>query len=703
MSASIGFEIFARDNGASNTFDRVGRASSRTSAMLRKAGQAAKWMALGIATASVAAAAGAAKLAKGAAEDQRSAAKMALAFRNNAKATREQIAATEDWISAQGIATGVADDDLRPALTRLISATGDVGRAQRLTALAMDVSAGSGKSLESVSTALMKAQNGQVSALSRLGIKTKDAEGDTLSLRDAISSMSEKFKGQAARAAKTASGQYERLKLILSETGESIGYKLLPWATKAASWMINTGIPAIREMSSWLREKLGPSFAAVGAFIQDRVMPALRQFGNDSPGYIDKLRQAAQPVVAWFRANWPQIAGTFKDTVALVTAAARRLKQFWGRWGDDIMAFTRRAWKVVGDQIAGALKVIRGLIRGWTAVLNGDWSGALSGMKMAWSGLWKSAKSILSGAWDGIKAAASRYGDQFVSFWRKMPGRIKGALGDLGGLLLGAGQAIIQGLIDGIGSMVGKLTDKLGSITKLIPLHKGPIEKDRRLLRPAGEAIMGGLVDGIGDGWTPLQRALERVTNAVRTQGDKLRSLLQSSREFARGFQWGESPFAFQSDTGAAPTAASILAFSAQQAEVARQTRANVSRLVKLGLSPALLKKLQAAGSSGQQQIAALAQADRSQIRQLNAYDAATTKTYGAAGQQAANAVYGDQLRQARTDRNEMRELVRELRHLSDSLGKGMTAEVKIKGTDLVAVIRHEQRNRGVKQGERVK
>lgn len=707
MAASIAFDIFARDAGASTTLNRVGDAADRSGDRFKRFARVAKYAALGLAGAVGAVGAAGFKLAQGAAEDEQAAMKMAQTFRNAAGATKGQIAATEDWISKMGLAYGVADDDLRPALSRLITATGDVGQAQKLASLAMDVSAGTGKSLESVSTALMKAQNGQVSSLSRLGIKTKDAEGNTLSFKDAVASMSKTFDGQASKSANTAAGQFDRFKLMLSETGESIGYKLLPPLVTAMTWMREKGVPAVREMWSWLKEKLGPTFSQIGDFIRDKVMPAIKQFGDDSPGYIEKIRTAAQPVIDWFKKNWPEISATFKDAAEFIRTTAQRVKQFWDRWGEDIIAVARRAFKVVGDQIMGALKIIRGILRGWTAIMNGDWKGAWEGVKMVWRGLWQSVKAILSAAWDGIRAAASRYLDGFVSFWKKVPGRIKNALGNVGSVLYDKGVAIVQGLIDGAGSLLSRIGEFF--LDKVPGWIKGPFKRALGIASPSkvfkgyGRNIMEGLIQGIDGHKMPLKAAMDRVTDAVEKAGDKLKSLLQNSRDFARGFQWGESVFSFQPESGATPTAASMLAFAAQQAQQAKTTRAQVSKLIKLGLSPALIKQLQASGASGQQQIAALSMASVSQIKQLNAYNAMTTSTYGAAGQQAANAVYGDEIRKARRTDEKYEHLLDELRHLSKSMEKGMTAEVKIRGSELIAVIRHKQRQSGVKAEDRVK
>ena len=92
-----------------------------------------------------------------AAADAEAAALLASTLKNVTGATDAQVAASEAFISNLSKQAAVADDDLRPAMGNLVRGFGDAEQAQQALALATDVSAGSGKSLESVSTALMKA------------------------------------------------------------------------------------------------------------------------------------------------------------------------------------------------------------------------------------------------------------------------------------------------------------------------------------------------------------------------------------------------------------------------------------------------------------------------------------------------------------------------------------------------------------------
>ena len=117
---------------------------------------------------------------KSAIEDEAAQAKLAATLRNVTGATDAQIAATEDYVLKQSLLFGITDDQLRPSLDRLTRATGDVTKAQKLQSIAIDIAAGTGKSLQAVTESLSKAQEGNLAGLSRLGVGLTKAELKTL-------------------------------------------------------------------------------------------------------------------------------------------------------------------------------------------------------------------------------------------------------------------------------------------------------------------------------------------------------------------------------------------------------------------------------------------------------------------------------------------------------------------------------------------
>lgn len=198
---------------------------------------------------------------KQAMEDQAGQAKLATSLRNTAGATKAQIAAAESWITAQGKALGVTDDQLRPALQTLAVATGDVGKAQKLAALAMDISAARGIPVETAANAIAKAYVGQTTSLNKLVPGMDQAivkSGDFTKVQAELARVTG---GQAATAANTAAGQVARLKVAFSETTEGIGAALLP--------VLNTLLPIVQTVATAFQDHaniLGPLVVMVAGF-----------------------------------------------------------------------------------------------------------------------------------------------------------------------------------------------------------------------------------------------------------------------------------------------------------------------------------------------------------------------------------------------------------------------------------------------------
>jgi len=210
-----------------------------------------KVAAAAFAAAAAAAAAYAGKLAidgvKAAIEDEAAQKRLATALENVTGATQAQIAAVEEQILKTSLATGVADDKLRPALQRLATATGDVTKAQDLLKLALDISAATGRDVESVSNALARAYDGNNASLVRLGVGISATEAKTLGFEGTVKQLSETFGGAATIQANTFEGQINRLKVSFDEAKESVGAALLPILRELLDYFVNVLIPKFQE------------------------------------------------------------------------------------------------------------------------------------------------------------------------------------------------------------------------------------------------------------------------------------------------------------------------------------------------------------------------------------------------------------------------------------------------------------------------
>jgi hypothetical protein len=237
----------------------------------------------GVAFAAAAAAAGAyaTKLAvdgvKAAIEDEKAQTQLAIALENATGATQGQIKATEDAILQMSLASGVADDNLRPALGRLVRSTGDITKAQDLLAIALDVSTATGKPLEAVANSLGKAYDGNTAALGKLGIGLDAAELKTMTFTDVQGRLTELFGGAAAANADTYAGKIARVQIAFDEAKETLGAALLPILDKFLSFINKSALPAIQAFTSAFSltegDGFGKTISDVGETIKKVVQP----------------------------------------------------------------------------------------------------------------------------------------------------------------------------------------------------------------------------------------------------------------------------------------------------------------------------------------------------------------------------------------------------------------------------------------------
>ena len=253
--------------------------------------------------AGVAAAAYAGKLlvdgVKSAIEDEAAQAKLATTLRNVTGATDAQIAATEGYIQKQQLLFGLTDQDLRPSFERLTRATGDLKTAQEAQSLAIDIAAGSGKSLEAVSNALGKAYEGNTGALAKLGVGLSAAQLKTMDMDTLTKTLAETFGGQASIQADTFAGKMARLKQGIDEGKETVGAYVLDALQPMVTLIVEQVIPAAIAFGETVGTKLQPYIDNIIFVFQTYLIPLFQawwSFISDIliPGIIDTF----QPILA---------------------------------------------------------------------------------------------------------------------------------------------------------------------------------------------------------------------------------------------------------------------------------------------------------------------------------------------------------------------------------------------------------------------
>ena len=162
---------------------------------------------------------------KAAAADQKAQQQLALALKN--VGLERDAASAESFIQRLQTEFGVVDDLLRPAYQKLAVATRNTAETQKLLGLALDISASTGRDLDTVTGALSKAYLGNNTALGKLGVGISKADLKSKSFKDITDDLAVTFKGSAKAASETYAGSIAKLGVAAANVQEIIGTGLI--------------------------------------------------------------------------------------------------------------------------------------------------------------------------------------------------------------------------------------------------------------------------------------------------------------------------------------------------------------------------------------------------------------------------------------------------------------------------------------------
>jgi hypothetical protein len=365
---------------------------------------------------------------KAGADDAAQQAVLANQLKNVTGANAAQIAGVEKWINKVQNSTGVLDDELRPALQNLVVATKDTGQAQKLLGVALDISKAKGLDLTTVSAAMAKAHAGNVGALQKLGIATKDAAGNTLSFDQIMQNANATFGGATAAAVDTAAGKAAILSAKFSDIQETVGTALLPILTQLGTFVADTLVPAFFKVWEVLG-KVGKFvvqnkeyFIALGIGIAAALVPALIAWAVSAASAAAATIAALAPVIAIAAAIAALAAGViyaykhwgwFRDAVNAVRDA--------GLWFYENVLKPIAAWIV--DKLVPAVVAIVAKLVEWggkakeiaTTIIE-DIGKVLHFVES----LPGKIKSATVGMWDGIKEAFRSAINWLIDAWNNL-------------------------------------------------------------------------------------------------------------------------------------------------------------------------------------------------------------------------------------------------------------------------------------------
>jgi hypothetical protein len=297
---------------------------------------------------------------KAAIEDEKAQTQLAIAIKAATGATDENIKSIEAQILKTSLATGVADDQLRPALSRLVLSTNDTQKATDLLNLALDVSAATGKPLESVTNALGKAYDGNTTALAKLGIGYGAAELKGKDFSTVAGELSAQFSGSALTSAQTYQGQIDRLKVAFDESKETLGTALLPIVQTFVTFLNDTALPIFNQVvGAFTNKESGLNGAIttvldtlqnVGQPIWEGLVTAFGFIGNA----IDRNKQSFESFANVVKTVAPVLGTVMGGVIKVIGAVASVVLDLVGRVAGAVAPILNAA-------IDGINLVIKGL------------------------------------------------------------------------------------------------------------------------------------------------------------------------------------------------------------------------------------------------------------------------------------------------------------------------------------------------------
>ena len=322
-----------------------------------------------------------------------------------------------------------------------------------------------------------------------------------------------------------------------------------------------------------IQEAASVAWTAITTVVMAIVQPFIDGFMNIWNNISDGLTQIWEGIKMIFQGAWEFIKSIFLGAILIiidiVTGNFNQLGADLSLIWKGIQNGISMIWEGIKTYFSGVVDAIVGygiaVFENFSAVLSAIWEFIKSTASATWewikstvsslitglvqeaqniwdgfmnflSSLWEGIKSTASSAWEALKASVLSIIDGLVSgaqnAWDTMSNAVSTLVSNVTGFfdqlwninLFSAGQAILQGFLDGLQSMWSSVTDFVGGIAGWIRDHKGPIEYDRKLLIPAGNAIMGSLDHGLKDGFKDVKQTVGGMAGEISDvfSGDSL-------------------------------------------------------------------------------------------------------------------------------------------------------------------------------------
>jgi phage-related protein len=202
--------------------------------------------------------------------------------------------------------------------------------------------------------------------------------------------------------------------------------------------------------------------------------------------------------------------------VTLVTGIVKWFSELPGKilaaiaaFGSMLWTWITQAWQKIKD---GAVTKWNDFIA-WVQLVPGkvvSGLATLGGLLLGW----------IKTAWENIKSGATTKFNEFITWVKGIPQTIVDVFKNIGTTLYNAGRNLIQGLIDGAGSLLKSIGSFMAD--KLPSLLQGPFKKALGIESPSkvfagfGKYIIRGLTNGLDGGMASVAKRVDELSSTLQ-------------------------------------------------------------------------------------------------------------------------------------------------------------------------------------------
>lgn len=269
---------------------------------------------------------------------------------------------------------------------------------------------------------------------------------------------------------------------------------------------IKTALQAAMPFLLQLAEKMPALGTAVGKFFQIIAAngPTAGKLFGQIIDIVIKLIPVIAQIIVWIMKFYSTMLSVWTAIIGVVRTGVSNFLASFNAFKASASAIWNSVWSTIRAIVMGGVNAVRAVVSaGVSAVM-----GAINRIR--------AIVGIVSSAFNAARSAAASRISALIGVVRSIPGRVRGAVGSLGGILVGAGRSLVQGLINGINAMLGRVRAAASAVRNAASSVIGSIfaggDGGFQMAFASGPALMAG---GGGTHRTEPPRQTTTVENKV--------------------------------------------------------------------------------------------------------------------------------------------------------------------------------------------